>query len=320
MDNSPGVNQEQGDIPMIPLVHEPMSGLINVLMTAKDEMQWAQNQVNNLQQSMDHMQGQLNSMQGKFIELQSALSQLLDDMPVVPEREGIQPTNIIPVQREGILPTGIIQREDPNKNQSFQQGIIPTQTNGMEQMEWHDPPPPPIIPIVGSWDAGVNAPRCGHFYARRKDIRSRYVADPALMTITKPEHSEANPQSQTGSWLAAEPQPPAPPVQKTPNSGGWLSWFFCEKKEVPQMTTIPDDKPSSNKPVPPPPPMGMYLGNSSLPKGVNPYSMKAAGLAGRYPKLLNPGGITTTPPYQGPGSLPAQHTTLMAPMAVPFDV
>nr|XP_046147882.1 protein transport protein Sec16A-like [Oncorhynchus gorbuscha]XP_046147883.1 protein transport protein Sec16A-like [Oncorhynchus gorbuscha]XP_046147884.1 protein transport protein Sec16A-like [Oncorhynchus gorbuscha] len=263
-------------------------------------------------------------------------------MPMAPEAEGIQLKNVTPAQWDRILPIGIIHREDPNKNQSFQQGVIPIKNNGMEQMEYHGPPPPPIIPMVGSWDAGVNAPRCGDFYARRKDIRSRYVADPALMTITKPEHFEANPQSQAGSWPVAKPQRPAPPVQKTRNSGGWLRWFFGEKEEVPQMTRIPDDKPNSivwdqnlhrwvnaspmpkteNKPVPPPPPMGMYLGNSSLPKGVNPYSMKAAdqgSLGDRYPKLLYHGGITTTPPYQGPGSLPAQHATLMAPMTVPFD-
>lgn len=71
------------------------------------------------------------------------------------------------------------------------------------------------------------------------------MADPALMTITKPEHFEANPQSQAGSWPVAKPQRPAPPVQKTRNSGGWLRWFFGEKEEVPQMTRIPDDKPNS---------------------------------------------------------------------------
>lgn len=52
--------------------------IFNFLMTARDEMQRTQNQVNNLQQSMNHMHEQLNSMQRQFIELQSALSQVVD--------------------------------------------------------------------------------------------------------------------------------------------------------------------------------------------------------------------------------------------------
>ncbi|XP_055720081.1 protein transport protein Sec16A-like [Salvelinus fontinalis] len=113
-----------------------------------------------------------------------------------------------------------------------------------------------------------------------------------MMSITKPEHSEANPQCQTGSRPVAEPETPA--VHN--NSGGWLSWVFGSgrAKEV----HLPEDKDRSivwdptlhrwvnktepkaeNKCVQPPPPMGTYgyQGNTgSVPKGVNPYSMKAA--------------------------------------------
>lgn len=59
-----------------------------------------------------------------------------------------------------------------------------------------------------------------------------------MMSITKPEHSDANPQSQTGSRPVAEPETPA--VHN--NSGGWLSWVFgsgrVNKKEV----HLPEDK------------------------------------------------------------------------------
>ncbi|XP_031672238.1 protein transport protein Sec16A-like [Oncorhynchus kisutch] len=94
-----------------------------------------------------------------------------------------------------------------------------------------------------------------------------------MMSITKPEHSEANPQCQTGSRPVAEPETTA--VHN--NSGGWLSWVFgsgrVNKKEV----HLPEDKDRSivwdptlhrwvnktepkaeNKCVQPPPRMGTY--------------------------------------------------------------
>ncbi|XP_055772405.1 protein transport protein Sec16A-like [Salvelinus fontinalis] len=157
-----------------------------------------------------------------------------------------------------------------------------------------------IIPMVAplwKWDGGACTPPVD-FYSKRRDVRLRYVEHPAMMSITKPEHSEANPQCQTGSRPVAEPETPA--VHN--NSGGWLSWVFgsgrVNKKEV----HLPEDKDRSivrdptlhrwvnktepkaeNKCVPPPPPMGTngYQGNTgSVPEGVNPYSMKAAGLWG----------------------------------------
>ncbi|KAM9517737.1 uncharacterized protein ACWYII_044562 [Salvelinus alpinus] len=167
-----------------------------------------------------------------------------------------------------------------------------------------------------------------------------------MMSITKPEHSEANPQCQTGSRPVAEPETPA--VHN--NSGGWLSWVFgsgrANKKEV----HLPEDKDRSivwdptlhrgvnktepkaeNKCVPPPPPMGTYgyQGNTgSVPKGVNPYSMKAAGLWGsRYPTMNYNDETNSKPPSHGPRLLPRQlsgllrpsHVDLMAPMVVPPD-
>ncbi|XP_038865891.1 protein transport protein Sec16A-like [Salvelinus namaycush] len=88
---------------------------------------------------------------------------------------------------------------------------------------------------------------------------------------------------------------------------------------------------AENKCVPPPPPMGTYgyQGNTgSVPKGVNPYSMKAAGLWGsRYPTMHYNDGTNSKPPSHGPGLLPRQlsgllppsHFDLMAPMVVPPD-
>lgn len=51
-----------------------------------------------------------------------------------------------------------------------------------------------------------------------------------------------------------------------------------------------------------------------------PLTESLAGLGGRYPKLFYPAGITTTPPYERPGSLPPSHFTHKAPMAASFDV
>ncbi|XP_055772409.1 protein transport protein Sec16A-like [Salvelinus fontinalis] len=182
-----------------------------------------------------------------------------------------------------------------------------------------------IIPMVAplwKWDGGACTPPVD-FYSKRRDVRLRYVEHPAMMSITKPEHSEANPQCQTGSRPVAEPETPA--VHN--NSGGWLSWVFgsgrVNKKEV----HLPEDKDRSivrdptlhrwvnktepkaeNKCVPPPPPMGTYgyQGNTgSVPEGVNPYSMKAAGLWGsRYPTMHYNDGTNSKPPSHGPGLLP----------------
>ncbi|KAM9568047.1 protein transport protein Sec16A-like [Salvelinus alpinus] len=149
-----------------------------------------------------------------------------------------------------------------------------------------------MVAPLWKWDGGACPPPVD-FYSKRRDVRLRYVEHPAMMSITKPEHSDANPQFQTGSRPVAEPETPA--VHN--NSGGWLSWVFgsgrANKKEV----HLPEDKDRSivwdptlhrwvnktepkaeNKCVPPPPPMGTYgyQGNTgSVPKGVNPYSMKA---------------------------------------------
>ncbi|XP_038862138.1 protein transport protein Sec16A-like [Salvelinus namaycush] len=58
-----------------------------------------------------------------------------------------------------------------------------------------------------------------------------------MMSITKPEHSEANPQCQTGSRPVAEPETPA--VHN--NSGGWLSWVFGSGR-VNKEVHLPEDK------------------------------------------------------------------------------
>ncbi|XP_042168112.1 uncharacterized protein LOC112237968 isoform X1 [Oncorhynchus tshawytscha] len=113
-----------------------------------------------------------------------------------------------------------------------------------------------------------------------------------MMSITKPEHSEANPQCQTGSRPVAEPETPA--VHN--NSGGWLSWVFVSGRVNKKEVHLPEDKDRSivwdptlhrwvnktepkaeNKCVQPPPRMGTYgyqENTGSVPKGVNPYSMK----------------------------------------------
>ncbi|XP_071183104.1 uncharacterized protein [Salvelinus alpinus] len=241
-------------------------------------------------------------------------------------REWIVPKASVPAEREEILLTASV----PVKNEN------------------NHPQPPPIIPMVAplwKWDGGACPPPVD-FYSKRRDVRLRYVEHPAMMSITKPEHSDANPQFQTGSRPVAEPETPA--VHN--NSGGWLSWVFgsgrANKKEV----HLPEDKDRSivwdptlhrwvnktepkaeNKCVPPPPPMGTYgyQGNTgSVPKGVNPYSMKAAGLWGsRYPTMNYNYWTNSKPPSHGPGLLPRQlsgllppsHFDLMAPMVVPPD-
>ncbi|XP_041755277.1 protein transport protein Sec16A-like [Coregonus clupeaformis] len=245
---------------------------------------------------------------------------------VTAQREGIFPKASVPAQREGILPTASVPVENGNNH----------------------PQPPPIIPMLAplwKWDGGVCTPPVD-FYSKRRDVRLRYVEHPAMMSITKPEHSEANPQCQTGSRPVAEPETPA--VHK--NSRSWLSWVFGSGKVNKKEVHLPEDKDRSivwdptlhrwvdktepkaeNKLVPPTPPMGMYgfQGNpGSVPKGVNPYSMKAAGLWGsRYPTMHYTDGTNSKPPSQGPGPLPRQlsgllppsHFDLMAPMIVPPD-
>ncbi|XP_042168115.1 uncharacterized protein LOC112237968 isoform X4 [Oncorhynchus tshawytscha] len=59
-----------------------------------------------------------------------------------------------------------------------------------------------------------------------------------MMSITKPEHSEANPQCQTGSRPVAEPETPA--VHN--NSGGWLSWVFVSGRVNKKEVHLPEDK------------------------------------------------------------------------------
>ncbi|KAK6304295.1 hypothetical protein J4Q44_G00248810 [Coregonus suidteri] len=59
-----------------------------------------------------------------------------------------------------------------------------------------------------------------------------------MMSITKLEHSEANPQCQTGSRPVAEPETPA--VHK--NSGSWLSWVFGSGKVNKKEVHLPEDK------------------------------------------------------------------------------
>ncbi|KAM9514751.1 uncharacterized protein ACWYII_045513 [Salvelinus alpinus] len=255
------------------------------------------------------------------------------------QRELILLKASVPAHREWIVPKASVPAE---REEIFLTTSVPVK-NGHNH-----PQPPPIIPMVAplwKWDGGVCTPPVD-FYSKRRDVRLRYVEHPAMMSITKPEHSEANPQCQTGSRPVAEPETPA--VHN--NSGGWLSWVFgsgrVNKKEV----HLPEDKDRSivwdptlhrwvnktepkaeNKCVPPPPPMGTYgyQGNTgSVPKGVNPYSMKAAGLWGsRYPTMHYNAGTNSKPPSHGPGLLPRQlsgllppsHVDLMAPMVVPPD-
>ncbi|XP_045065113.1 uncharacterized protein LOC121545067 [Coregonus clupeaformis] len=243
---------------------------------------------------------------------------------VTAPRKGIFPTASVPAHREWIFPKASVPAQ--------REGILPTASVPVENGNNH-PQPPPIIPMLAplwKWDGGVCTPPVD-FYSKRRDVRLRYVEHPAMMSITKPEHSEANPQCQTGSRPVAEPETPA--VHK--NSGSWLSWVFGSGKIVWDPTLyrwVDKTEPKAeNKLVPPTPPMGMYgfQGNpGSVPKGVNPYSMKAAGLWGsRYPTMHYTDGTNSKPPSQGPGPLPRQlsgllppsHFDLMAPMIVPPD-
>ncbi|XP_029602408.1 uncharacterized protein KIAA0754 [Salmo trutta] len=258
---------------------------------------------------------------------------------VTAQRKGLFPKASVPAHREWIVPKASVPAE---REEIFLTTSVPVKNGN------NHPQPPPIIPMVAplwKWDGGACTPPVD-FYSKRRDVRLRYVEHPAMMSITKPEHSDANPQCQTGSRPVAEPETPA--VHN--NSGGWLSWVFgsgrVNKKEV----HLPEDKDRSivwdptlhrwvnktepkaeNKCVPPPPPMGTYgyQGNTgSVPKGVNPYSMKAAGLWGsRYPTMHDNDGTNSKPPSHGPGLLPRQlsgllppsHFDLMAPMVVPPD-
>ncbi|XP_036818682.1 uncharacterized protein LOC118944297 [Oncorhynchus mykiss] len=258
---------------------------------------------------------------------------------VTAQRKGIFPKASVPAHREWIVPKASVPAE---REEILLTASVPVKN------ENNHPQPPPIIPMVAplwKWDGGACIPPVD-FYSKRRDVRLRYVEHPAMMSITKPEHSDANPQFQTGTRPVAEPEIPA--VHN--NSGGWLSWVFgsgrANKKEV----HLPEDKDRSivwdptlhrwvnktepkaeNKCVPPPPPMGTYgyQGNTgSVPKGVNPYSMKAAGLWGsRYPTMHYNDGTNSKPPSHGPGLLPRQlsgllppsHFDLMAPMVVPPD-
>ncbi|XP_045063386.1 protein transport protein Sec16A-like [Coregonus clupeaformis] len=168
---------------------------------------------------------------------------------------GVFPKTSVSAQREGILPKACVHVKNGDNR----------------------PQPPSIVPMVGrkwEWDGGVYTSLVD-FYSKRRDVRSRHVVHPAMMSITKPEHSEANPQSQTGSRPVAEPETPA--AKNTPNNGGWLSWVFWRGKEVnPKEDHLPEDKDKSivwdptmhrwvdktepkaeQKPVPPPPPMGI---------------------------------------------------------------
>ncbi|XP_071183872.1 uncharacterized protein [Salvelinus alpinus] len=256
---------------------------------------------------------------------------------VTAQRKGIFPKASVPAHREWIVPKASVPAE---REEILLTASVPVKN------ENNHPQPPPIIPMVAplwKWDGGACTPPVD-FYSKRRDVRLRYVEHPAMMSITKPEHSDANPQFQTGSRPVAEPETPA--VHN--NSGGWLSWVFgsgrANKKEV----HLPEDKDRSivwdptlhrwvNKTEPKaenkcvPPPMGTYgyQGNTgSVPKGVNPYSMKAAGLWGsRYPTMNYNDWTNSKPPSHGPGLLPRQlsgllppsHFDLMAPMVVPPD-
>ncbi|XP_036801429.1 uncharacterized protein LOC110490719 [Oncorhynchus mykiss] len=178
---------------------------------------------------------------------------------VTAQRKGIVPMSSVPVHREVFLLTASVPVKNGNNH----------------------PQPPPIIPMVAplwKWDGGACTPPVD-FYSKRRDVQLRYVEHPAMMSITKPEHSEANPQCQTGSRPA----------------GGWVFGSGrVNKKEV----HLPEDKDRSivwdptlhrwvnktepkaeNKCVQPPPRMGTYgyqENTGSVPKGVNPYSMKAS--------------------------------------------
>ncbi|XP_031644277.1 uncharacterized protein LOC116352787 [Oncorhynchus kisutch] len=257
---------------------------------------------------------------------------------VTAQRKGIFPKASVPAHREWIVPKAGVPAE---REEILLTASVPVKN------ENNHPQPPPIIPMVAplwKWDGGACTPPVD-FYSKRRDVRLRYVEHPAMMSITKPEHSDANPQFQTGTRPVAEPETPA--VHN--NSGGWLSWVFgsgrANKKEV----HLPEDKDRSivwdptlhrwvNKTEPkaenkcvPPPPMGTYgyQGNTgNVPKGVNPYSTKAAGLWGsRYPTMHFNDGTNSKLPSHGPGLLtrqlsgllPSSHFDLMAPMVVPPD-
>nr|XP_046220424.1 uncharacterized protein LOC124045206 [Oncorhynchus gorbuscha] len=259
---------------------------------------------------------------------------------VTAQRKGIFPKASVPAHREWIVPKAGVPAE---REEILLTASVPVKN------EKNHPQPPPIIPMVAplwKWDGGACTPPVD-FYSKRRDVRLRYVEHPAMMSITKPEHSDAKPQFQTGTRPVAETETPA--VHN--NSGGWLSWVFgsgrANKKEV----HLPEDKDRSivwdptlhrwvnrtepkaeKKCVPPPPPMGTYgyQGNTgSVPKGVNPYSMKAAGLWGsRHPTMHFNDGTNSKPPSHGPGLLtrqlsgllPSSHFDLMAPMVVPPDI
>ncbi|XP_045076074.1 uncharacterized protein LOC123489701 [Coregonus clupeaformis] len=150
---------------------------------------------------------------------------------VTAQREGIFPTASVPAHREWIFPKASVPAQ--------REGILPTASVPVENGNNH-PQPPPIIPMLAplwKWDGGVCTPPVD-FYSKRRDVRLRYVEHPAMMSITKPEHSEANPQCQTGSRPVAEPETPA--VHK--NSGSWLSWVFGSGKVNKKEVHLPEDK------------------------------------------------------------------------------
>ncbi|XP_055769525.1 uncharacterized protein LOC129845676 [Salvelinus fontinalis] len=202
----------------------------------------------------------------------SVIPKILQASGLIPEeREDILLTDSVSAQREGILPTTTVTMQKEKILRAS--GLIPAQRELIllkasvpAHREWivpkasvpaereeiflttsvpvksghNHPQPPPIIPMVAplwKWDGGACTPPVD-FYSKRRDVRLRYVEDLAMMSITKPEHSKANPQCQTGSRPVAEPETPA--VHN--NSGGWLSWVFgsgrVNKKEV----HLPEDK------------------------------------------------------------------------------
>ncbi|XP_045073957.1 uncharacterized protein LOC123486774 [Coregonus clupeaformis] len=165
------------------------------------------------------------------------------------QRDGILQSTSVPAQRDGILPAGIFPTASVPAHREWifpkasvpaqREGILPTASVPVENGNNH-PQPPPIIPMLAplwKWDGGVCTPPVD-FYSKRRDVRLRYVEHPAMMSITKPEHSEANPQCQTGSRPVAEPETPA--VHK--NSGSWLSWVFGSGKVNKKEVHLPEDK------------------------------------------------------------------------------
>ncbi|XP_064881072.1 microtubule-actin cross-linking factor 1, isoforms 6/7-like [Oncorhynchus nerka] len=150
---------------------------------------------------------------------------------VTAQRKGIFPKASVPAHREWIVPKAGVPAE---REEILLTASVPVKN------ENNHPQPPPIIPMVAplwKWDGGACTPPVD-FYSKRRDVRLRYVEHPAMMSITKPEHSDAKPQFQTGTRPVAEPETPA--VHN--NSGGWLSWVFgsgrANKKEV----HLPEDK------------------------------------------------------------------------------